>query len=208
MHAHATANGADGTMASPVRSTGMAAPAAETAARVFLEALGLPVDSEGMRETPRRMARAYQELFAAAPFTFTSFANENGYDELVLARDIPVRSVCEHHLLPFVGVAHVGYLPGDRILGLSKLARLVEHFGSRPQLQERMTKQIADLLEEELSPRGVGVVIEAEHSCMTLRGVRARGSSTVTSTLLGVLREDPRSRQEFLSLIPRVGGPG
>jgi GTP cyclohydrolase I len=208
MHAHATANGADGTMASPVRSTGMAAPAAETAARVFLEALGLPVDSEGMRETPRRMARAYQELFAAAPFTFTSFANENGYDELVLARDIPVRSVCEHHLLPFVGVAHVGYLPGDRILGLSKLARLVEHFGSRPQLQERMTKQIADLLEEELSPRGVGVVIEAEHSCMNLRGVRARGSSTVTSTLLGVLREDPRSRQEFLSLIPRVGGPG
>ena len=208
MHAHATANGADGTMASPVRSTGMAAPAAETAARVFLEALGLPVDSEGMRETPRRMARAYQELFAAAPFTFTSFANENGYDELVLARDIPVRSVCEHHLLPFVGVAHVGYLPADRILGLSKLARLVEHFGSRPQLQERMTKQIADLLEEELSPRGVGVVIEAEHSCMTLRGVRARGSSTVTSTLLGLLREDPRSRQEFLSLIPRVGGPG
>jgi GTP cyclohydrolase I len=208
MHAHATANGADGTMASPVRSTGMAATAAETAARVFLEALGLPVDSEGMRETPRRMARAYQELFAAAPFTFTSFANENGYDELVLARDIPVRSVCEHHLLPFVGVAHVGYLPGDRILGLSKLARLVEHFGSRPQLQERMTKQIADLLEEELSPRGVGVVIEAEHSCMNLRGVRARGSSTVTSTLLGVLREDPRSRQEFLSLIPRVGGPG
>jgi len=208
MLAHATANGADGTMASPVRSTGMAATAAETAARVFLEALGLPVDSEGMRETPRRMARAYQELFAAAPFTFTSFANENGYDELVLARDIPVRSVCEHHLLPFVGVAHVGYLPGDRILGLSKLARLVEHFGSRPQLQERMTKQIADLLEEELSPRGVGVVIEAEHSCMTLRGVRARGSSTVTSTLLGLLREDPRSRQEFLSLIPRVGGPG
>ena len=208
MYAHATVNGADGTMASPVRSTGMAAPAAETAARVFLEALGLPVDSEGMRETPRRMARAYQELFAAAPFTFTSFANENGYDELVLARDIPVRSVCEHHLLPFVGVAHVGYLPGDRILGLSKLARLVEHFGSRPQLQERMTKQIADLLEEELSPRGVGVVIEAEHSCMTLRGVRARGSSTVTSTLLGLLREDPRSRQEFLSLIPRVGGPG
>ena len=208
MHAYATADGADGTMASPVRSTGMAATAAETAARVFLEALGLPVDSEGMRETPRRMARAYQELFAAAPFTFTSFANENGYDELVLARDIPVRSVCEHHLLPFVGVAHVGYLPGDRILGLSKLARLVEHFGSRPQLQERMTKQIADLLEEELSPRGVGVVIEAEHSCMTLRGVRARGSSTVTSTLLGLLREDPRSRQEFLSLIPRVGGPG
>lgn len=154
------------------------------------------------------MARAYQELFTAAPFTFTSFANENGYDELVLARDIPVRAVCEHHLLPFVGVAHVGYLPGDRISGLSKLARLVEHYGSRPQLQERMTRQIADLLDKELSPRGVGVVIEAEHSCMTLRGVRARGSSTVTSTLLGLLREDPRSRSEFFSLIPRVGGSG
>jgi GTP cyclohydrolase I len=154
------------------------------------------------------MARAYQELCTAALFAFTSFANENGYDELVLARDIPVRSVCEHHLLPFVGVAHVGYLPGDRIVGLSKLARLVEHFGSRPQLQERMTRQIAGLLEEELSPRGVGVVIEAEHSCMTLRGVRARGVTTVTSTLLGLLREDPRSRQEFFSLIPRAGGSG
>jgi GTP cyclohydrolase I len=156
-----------------------------------------------MRDTPGRMARAYQELFTPAPFMFTSFVNENGYDELVLARDLPVRSVCEHHLLPFVGVAHVGYLPGERILGLSKLARLVEHFGSRPQVQERMTKQIADVLDAELAPRGVGVVIEAEHSCMTLRGIRARGSSTVTSALLGVLREDPRSRQEFFSLIPR-----
>ena len=211
MQAHAAANGAGGTVASSVRSIGIAAPAAEAAeaaARVFLEALGLPVDSDGMRETPGRMARAYQELFTAAPFTFTSFANENGYDELVLARDLPVRAVCEHHLLPFVGVAHVGYLPGERILGLSKLARLVEHFGSRPQLQERMTKQIAELLDKELSPRGVGVVIEAEHSCMTLRGVRARGSSTVTSTLLGLLREDPRSRQEFISLIPRASGLG
>lgn len=208
MSARAVADGAGRTVASSVRPISMAAPAAEAAARVFLEALGLSVDSDGMRETPGRMARAYQELFTAAPFAFTSFANENGYDELVLARDIPVRSVCEHHLLPFVGVAHVGYLPGDRIVGLSKLARLVEHFGSRPQLQERMTRQIAGLLEEELSPRGVGVVIEAEHSCMTLRGVRARGVTTVTSTLLGLLREDPRSRQEFFSLIPRAGGSG
>jgi GTP cyclohydrolase I len=154
------------------------------------------------------MARAYQELFTAAPFTFTSFANDNGYGELVLARDIPLRAVCEHHLLPFAGAAHVGYLPGDRISGLSKLARLVEHLASRPQLQERMTRQIADLLDRELAPRGAGVVIEAEHSCMTLRGVRARGPSTVTSTLLGLLREDPRSRSEFLSLLPRAGGPG
>jgi GTP cyclohydrolase I len=179
----------------------------EGAAREFLLSLGLEVDSEGLRDTPGRMARAYQELFTPAPFTFTSFPNDNQYDELVLARDLPLRAVCEHHLLPFVGVAHVGYLPGERILGLSKLARLVEHVATVPQVQERMTKQIADTLNAELAPRGVGVVIEAEHSCMTLRGIRARGSSTVTSTLTGLLRKDPRSRQEFLSLIPpsRVG---
>jgi GTP cyclohydrolase I len=118
----------------------------------------------------------------------------------VLARSIPIRSVCEHHLLPFVGVAHVGYLPGTRILGLSKLARIVEHFACRPQVQERLTKQIADWLDEQLHPKGVGVVIDAEHTCMTLRGVQATGSTTVTSTLLGTLRADPRSRQEFFSL--------
>jgi GTP cyclohydrolase I len=118
----------------------------------------------------------------------------------VLARNIPMRSVCQHHLLPFTGVAHVGYLPGDRILGLSKLARIVEHFAARPQVQERLTKQIADWLTEQLQPRGVGVVIEAEHTCMTLRGVRAAGSNTVTSTLLGTLREDARSRSEFFAL--------
>jgi GTP cyclohydrolase I len=200
MSARAVADGGGRTVASSVRPISMAAPAAEAAARVFLEALGLSVDSDGMRETPGRMARAYQELFTAAPFAFTSFATENGYDELVLARDIPVRSVCEHHLLPFVGVAHVGYLPGDRIVGLSKLARLVEHFGSRPQLQERMTRQIAGLLEEELSPRGVGVVIEAEHSCMTLRGVNSPGASLTTSHLLGAVRDDAKTREEFLRL--------
>ena len=130
----------------------------------------------------------------------TTFPNDEGYDELVLARAVPVRSVCEHHLLPFVGVAHLGYLPGERILGLSKLARVVEHFACRPQVQERLTKQIADWLAAQLSPKGVGVVIEAEHSCMTLRGVQAVGSNTVTSTLLGTLREDGRSRQEFFAL--------
>ena len=174
--------------------------AAELAAGQFLQALGISLDSASLRDTPGRMARAYAELFTPRPFDLTTFDNDEGYDELVLARSIPVRSVCEHHLLPFVGVAHVGYLPGERILGLSKLARIVEHFACRPQVQERLTKQIADWLAERLQPRGVGVVIAAEHSCMTLRGVQAVGSSTVTSTLLGSLRQDARSRAEFLAL--------
>jgi GTP cyclohydrolase IA len=174
--------------------------AAARAAGEFLRALGVSSDSESMRDTPRRMAMAYAELFTPRPFDLTTFPNEEGYDELVLARSIPLRSVCEHHLLPFVGVAHVGYLPGQRILGLSKLARIVEHFACRPQVQERLTKQIADWLCDHLHPKGVGVVIEAEHTCMTLRGVRAVGSNTVTSTLLGTLREDARSRQEFFAL--------
>src|SRR5687767_15831880 len=146
------------------------------------------------------MARAYAEMFSPRPFDLTTFPNDAGYDELIIARSIPVQSVCEHHLLPFVGTAHVGYLPGQRILGLSKLARVVELFARRPQVQERLTKQVADWLQAHLEPRGVGVVIEAEHMCMTLRGVRAGGASTVTSTLLGTLREDPRSRAEFLAL--------
>ncbi|NIH84512.1 GTP cyclohydrolase I FolE [Amycolatopsis granulosa] len=174
--------------------------AAELHAAQFLEALGISLDSESLRGTPGRMARAYAELFSPRPFDLTTFPNDEGYDELVLARGIPVRSVCEHHLLPFVGVAHVGYLPGERILGLSKLARVVEHFARRPQVQERLTKQVADWLAERVHPKGVGVVIEAEHTCMTLRGVQAAGSSTVTSTLLGTLREDARSRQEFFAL--------
>jgi GTP cyclohydrolase IA len=174
--------------------------AAERAAGQFLRALGISLESESLRGTPERMARAYAELFTSRPFDLTTFPNDEGYDELVLARDIPVRSVCEHHLLPFVGVAHVGYLPGERILGLSKLARIVEHFACRPQVQERLTKQVADWLDDQLHPKGIGVVIEAEHNCMTLRGVQAVGSSTVTSTLLGTLREDARSRQEFFAL--------
>jgi GTP cyclohydrolase I len=174
--------------------------AAEHAANALLRALGLPLDTDGLRDTPARMARAYAELFTPRPFFPTTFPNDEGYDELVLARDIPLRSVCEHHLLPFTGTASVGYLPGERILGLSKLARVVEHFACRPQVQERLTKQIADWLTEQLHPHAVGVVIRAEHTCMTLRGVHATGSTTVTSTLLGSLRSDPRSRQEFLSL--------
>ena len=174
--------------------------AAQEAAEQFLSALGVQSDSESMRRTPRRMAQAYAELFSPRPFDLTTFPNDEGYDELVLARAIPMRSVCEHHMLPFVGTAHVGYLPGHRILGLSKLARVVEHFACRPQVQERLTKQIADWLQAHLDPKGVGVVIEAEHTCMTLRGVRAEGSTTITSTLLGSLRLDPSSRSEFLAL--------
>ncbi len=170
--------------------------AAERAAAAFVAALGLELDPD----TPGRMARAYAELLTPRDFQLTTFDNDEGYDELVLARDIPIRSVCEHHLLPFVGVAHVGYLPGKRILGLSKLARVVEMFAHGPQVQERLTKQIADWLCDQLDPRGAGVVIEAEHLCMTLRGVRAVGSRTVTSTLLGCLREDARSRAEFFAL--------
>src|SRR3954469_20630660 len=174
--------------------------AAEDAAAAFLTALGIDLDSDSLADTPGRMARAYAELLTPREFQLTTFDNDEGYDELVLARDIPIRSVCEHHLLPFVGVAHVGYLPGDRILGLSKLARVVELFASGPQVQERLTKQVADWLADQLAPKGVGVVIEAEHTCMTLRGVQATGSPPVTSTLLGTLREDARSRQEFFAL--------
>jgi GTP cyclohydrolase IA len=174
--------------------------AAERAAGDFLAALGIDVGGEGLRETPARMARAYAELFDAEPFRLTTFANEEGYHELVLARDIPFRTICEHHLLPFHGVAHVGYLPGDRIAGLSKLARLVEHFAARPQTQERLTQQVADSLAAHLNPRGAGVVLAAEHSCMTLRGVRAVGTTTITSALRGTLRSDAASRSEFFAL--------
>ena len=174
--------------------------AAEQAAEAFLSALGLSLDSEGLRATPGRMARAYAEMFAPRPFELTTFPNDEAYDELVLARSIPVHSVCEHHLLPFVGVAHVGYLPGERILGLSKLARVVEMFARRQQVQERLTKQVADWLQTNVAPRGVGVVVEAEHLCMTMRGVRAAGASTVTSAVHGLLRDDARSRAEFFAL--------
>ena len=178
-------------------------PAAERAAAALLSALGIDTTKESTRETPARMARAYAELFSSPEFDVTTFPNDEDYDELVLARAIPVRSVCEHHLLPFVGTAHVGYLPGERILGLSKLARVVTSFAARPQVQERLTKQIAGWLHDNLNAAGVGVVIEAEHTCMTIRGVQARGSMTVTSALLGRLREDGRSRHEFLALVHR-----
>ena len=183
--------------------------AAERAAADFLTALGIDLDREERQATPARMARAYAELFAPEPFQLTTFPNNDGYDELVLARAIPFRTLCEHHMLLFAGVAHVGYLPGERILGLSKLARIVEHFAAQPQTQERLTMQVANCLDENLRPRGVGVVLEAEHTCMTQRGIRALGATTVTSALLGTLRADPRSRAEFFALarVPTVPGP-
>lgn len=174
--------------------------AAEEAAAAFMRALGIPLDGPDLVDTPRRLAHAYAELLDVAEYEFTTFPNVEDYDELVVVQDIPVQSLCEHHLLPFVGVAKVGYLPSARIVGLSKLARTVDHFARRPQTQERLTMQIARELEGQLAPRGVGVVIEAEHSCMTLRGARAGRAVTVTSSLLGHLRADPAARAEFLSL--------
>ncbi|HEX2046963.1 MAG TPA: GTP cyclohydrolase I FolE [Acidimicrobiales bacterium] len=173
---------------------------AERAVRDLLLALGQDPDGEHLRDTPRRVALAYEELLTPRPFVPTTFPNDEGYDELVVARDIPFHSLCEHHLLPFSGIAHVGYLPGDRILGLSKLARVVEHFARGLQVQERLTKQIGDWLEHRLTPKGAGVVLEAEHLCMTLRGVQAVGSRTVTSSLHGLIRDDARTRAEFLGL--------
>jgi GTP cyclohydrolase I len=174
--------------------------AAERAVTDLLVALGHDPASDHLVETPRRVARSYAELLTPRDFDFTTFPNDEGYDELVLARSIPFQSLCQHHLLPFSGVAHVGYLPDGRLLGLSKLARVVELFARDLQVQERLTKQVADWLQEHLSPKGVGVVLEAEHQCMTLRGVRAVGTKAVTSAVHGLLRDDARSRQEFFAL--------
>lgn len=143
----------------------------------------------------------YAELLAPREFVATTFPNDGAYDELVIVRDIPFSSLCEHHLMPFTGVAHVAYLPGDRIVGLSKLARVVERYSRRLQVQERMTTQIADWLEEQLAPRGVGVIVEAEHLCMTVRGVQAPGARTTTSAVRGSVRDDARTRMEFLTLV-------
>ena len=174
--------------------------AAELAAAELMTALGADLTDESLRDTPRRLARLYGELLTPAEFHPTTFPNDGGYDELVVARDIPFHSLCEHHLLPFVGTAHVGYLPGERILGLSKLARVVDYFARSLQVQERLTRQVADWLQAELNPKGVGVVLEAEHMCLSLRGVQKHGATTVTSALHGLVRDDPRTRQEFLTL--------
>jgi GTP cyclohydrolase IA len=170
-----------------------------TAAADLLTALGRDIDSPHLAETPRRFADALIEMLTPRPFSPTTFPNDDGYDELVVVADIPFHSLCEHHLLPFRGVAHVGYVPGDRLIGLSKLARIVEQYTRDLQVQERLTRRIADWLVETLDPRGVGVVLEAEHSCMSLRGVQVEGTRTVTSTLVGVVRDDERTRGEFLA---------
>jgi GTP cyclohydrolase IA len=178
--------------------------AVQRAARELLRALGADVDGGPLEETPRRVADAYAELLTPRPFRATTFLNDDGYDELVVARAIPFHSLCMHHLLPFHGVAHIGYLPGARVIGLSKLGRVVEFFSRDLQIQERLTTQIADWLQSELDPKGVGVVLEAEHLCMSLRGVQKPGAKTVTSALRGLVRDDPRTRQEFLALTTRT----
>src|SRR3954467_13494018 len=178
---------------------GLDQAAVERAAHGLLEALGADLSDESLSETPRRMAAAYAELLTPEPFNATTFPNDGHYDELVLVRDIPFHSLCEHHLLPFVGVAHVGYIPGDRIVGLSKLARVVDHFARNLQVQERLTTQVAGLFPRELEPKGGGVVLECEHTCSGLRGAAKPGTRTVTSALHGLVRDDPRSRPEFLA---------
>jgi len=176
-------------------------PAAERAALELLRAIGADVDSPDLLETPRRVAASYAELLTPAEFDATLFPNDGCYDEFVVVRDIQFHTLCMHHLLPFHGCAHVAYLPGETIIGISKLARVVEAFARDLQLQERLTVQIADWLEQELAPRGVGVVLSAEHMCMTIRGVQKPGARTVTSAVRGLLRDDARTRQEFFSLV-------
>jgi GTP cyclohydrolase IA len=177
--------------------------AVQSAARDLLRAVGADVDSDALEETPRRVADAFAELLTPEPFRATTFPNDGGYDQLIVARAIPFHSLCMHHLLPFHGLAHIGYLPGERIIGLSKLGRVVEFFSRDLQIQERLTTQIAGWLERELEPKGVGVVLEAEHLCMSLRGVQKLGAKTVTSALHGLVRDDPRTRQEYLALTTR-----
>ena len=174
------------------------------AVRDILEAVGEDPTREGLVDTPRRVADMYEEIFAGLasdPSEHLQVGFEEQHKEMIVLRDIPFNSVCEHHLLPFVGKAHVGYIPAGRIVGLSKLARVVEGFARRPQLQERLTSQIADAIDEALQPRGVGVIIEAQHFCMIVRGVKKPGSTMVTSAMRGLFRNNPPTRAEFLSFV-------
>lgn len=172
---------------------------AAAAVAELLDALGRDIRSPHLADTPRRVADAFAELLTPRPFAATTFPNDDGYDELVVVAGIPFDSLCEHHLLPFSGTAHVGYVPGDRLLGLSKFARAVERFARDLQVQERLTRQVAGWIDEQLQPLGVGVVLEAEHLCLSLRGAQARGTRTVTSAFTGVVRDDARTRREFLA---------
>jgi GTP cyclohydrolase I len=178
---------------------------AEAAVRVLIEWAGDDPDREGLVDTPARVAKSYRELFSGydqdpRSYLERTFEEVGGYDELVVLRDIPVISFCEHHMLPVIGRAHVGYLPSDRVVGISKLARVVHGFGRRLQIQEKLTAEIADAIQDILRPQGVGVVIEAEHSCMSLRGVNVIGSKLITSRLRGIVRDDQRTREEFMRL--------
>jgi GTP cyclohydrolase I len=190
----------------PEIAVGVDVPRATAAVRELLLAVGEDPDREGLRETPARVARAYAEIFGGLHFDpaevlKTTF--DEGHDEFVLVKDIPLYSTCEHHLVPWHGTAAVGYIPGadGRITGLSKLARLVDGYARRPQVQERLTAQVADAVNERLEPRGVIVVVDAEHLCMAMRGIRKPGARTMTSAVRGSLRSDPRSRAEAMSLI-------
>ena len=177
----------------------------ERAVREILLAIGEDPDRAGLVETPKRVANMYEEIFAGLhddPRRHLKLFNEGNNDEMVVVRDIPMYSMCEHHLLPFIGKAHIAYIPSDgRVIGLSKLARIVDSFSKKPQLQERLTSQIADFLDKELSPQGVAVVIEAEHLCMTMRGARAAGAKTQTSALRGSMRKDAKTRAEAMALL-------
>jgi GTP cyclohydrolase I len=179
-----------------------------SAVRSILEAVGEDPTREGLKDTPRRVAEMYEELFAGLsenPADHLAVGFEERHKEMIVLRDIPFNSVCEHHLLPFVGKAHVGYIPAGRIVGLSKLARVVEGFARRPQLQERLTSQIADAITDAVQPTGVGVVIEAQHFCMIMRGVKKPGSVMVTSAMRGLFRSNPPTRAEFLEFIRNHG---
>ena len=179
---------------------------AEAAVRTLIEWAGDDPDREGLLDTPARVARSYRELFAGydsdpKAYLERTFDEVGGYDELVILKDIRVVSFCEHHMLPFLGKAHVGYLPRNRVVGISKLARVVHGFARRLQIQEKLTAQVAEAIQDILDPKGVGVVIVSEHSCMTMRGVNTPGSRLTTSHLLGEVRDDARTRQEFFDLV-------
>ncbi len=177
----------------------------EKAVREILIAIGEDPDREGLVETPRRVANMYEEIFAGLeddPKQYLKLFNEGQNDEMVIVRDIPMYSMCEHHLLPFIGKAHIAYIPSDgKVIGLSKLARIVNSYAKRPQLQERLTAQVADFLEENLHPKGIAVLVEAEHLCMTMRGARAAGAKTQTSALRGIMKKDARTRSEVMALL-------
>lgn len=177
--------------------------AAQAAVHDLLRALGRDPSSPHLADTPRRVADSLIEMTTPEDFDFTTFPNDEHYDDMVVEIGIPIHSLCEHHLLPFTGVAHIAYIPADRILGISKLARVARMFARDLQVQERLTSQIANWLDQALHPRGVGVVIEAEHMCQSLRGVKAQGTQTVTSALRGLMRSDLRTREEFLALTRR-----